>query len=712
MLEQSVPEGLHPWKGPTLEQFVKNCSHGKDPRWSSSWRTVSCGRDPTLEQGKRVRRTDGRDNGWQLNHFPGQPVPMLDNPLSEVKFPNIQSKPPLAQLEAISSHPVTCYLGEETDPHLSTASFQAVVESNKVSPQPPFLQAEQPQFPQPLLISLVLQTLPQLRCPSLDTLQPLNVSLVVGGPKLNTVFEVRPHQCPVQGHDHFPGPAGHTISDASQDAVGFLGHLGTLVLHTYAQCTRKRVHFPGEREASLDLGGLRTRQRKATRREMPHRAIAKLSSRRRGTCGSASEIPSREQNGPTRKASKLIAFVFDLYNLDILKFQPRSRVEEIDEFSYSSAVSKYLKCSVEVLDHFPELVHKEVYSTWTHAMGPNTCKEVYGIKEDVLEGCYEVSPQPSLLQAEQPQPSQHVLVGEVLQPAGHFHGPPLDLLQQVHVFPVLRAPELDAVLQVGSHQSRVEGQNPLPRPAGHAAVDAAQDTVGLLGCERALWAHVQLFIHQHPQVLFRRAALDHTIPQPVLKPRIAPTQVQDPALGLVEPHEVHTGPLLQLVQVPQLGVICKLAEGALILAVNVIDENIEQHWSHSAITPVKQRRFVERWFRLPCAIPEPGDSETMDESGRFSRLTNRMALSEVLDQPPMQVGRRSVVLQSVGEPPQKALGLLCAQRAALLCRCGVSFLPTALALLCTCNCVTSTRVTPFLPAVPFTQQPEDRYERG
>ncbi|KAK4817250.1 hypothetical protein QYF61_005463, partial [Mycteria americana] len=49
---------------------------------------------------------------------------MLDNPFSEEKFPNIQSKPPLAQLEAISSRPITCYLGEETDPHLSTTSFQ------------------------------------------------------------------------------------------------------------------------------------------------------------------------------------------------------------------------------------------------------------------------------------------------------------------------------------------------------------------------------------------------------------------------------------------------------------------------------------------------------------------------------------------------------------------------------------------------------------
>ncbi|KAK4812051.1 LOW QUALITY PROTEIN: hypothetical protein QYF61_026189 [Mycteria americana] len=169
--------------------------------------------------------------GWRLNRFPGQPVPMLDNPFSEVTFPNIQSKPPLAQLEAISSCPITYNLGEETDPTSLHPPFR---QFDKVSPQPPFLQAEQPQLPQPLPISLVLQTLHQLRCPSLDTLQPLNVSLVVRGPKLNTAFEVRPHQCRVQGHDHFPTPAGHTISDTSQEAIGFLGHLGTLLAHIQA----------------------------------------------------------------------------------------------------------------------------------------------------------------------------------------------------------------------------------------------------------------------------------------------------------------------------------------------------------------------------------------------------------------------------------------------------------------------------------------------
>ncbi|KAK4831267.1 hypothetical protein QYF61_016737 [Mycteria americana] len=172
--------------------------------------------------------------GWRLNHFPGQPLPMLGNPFSEVKFPNIQSKPPLAQLEAISFRPITCYLGEETNPHLSTTSFQGVVESNKVSPQPLLLQAKQPQVPQPLLIRLLLQTLHQLCCPSFDMLQHLNVSLVVRGPKLDTGFEVRPHQCRVQGHDHFPSSAGHAIFDTSQDTIGFLGHLGTLLPHIQA----------------------------------------------------------------------------------------------------------------------------------------------------------------------------------------------------------------------------------------------------------------------------------------------------------------------------------------------------------------------------------------------------------------------------------------------------------------------------------------------
>ncbi|GAB0179134.1 hypothetical protein GRJ2_000378700 [Grus japonensis] len=62
-------------------------------------------------------------------------------------------------------------------------------------------------------------------------LQHLSVCLVVSSPKLNTALKVQPHQCRVQGNDHFPSAAGHTIPDTSQDAVGRLGHLGTLLAH-------------------------------------------------------------------------------------------------------------------------------------------------------------------------------------------------------------------------------------------------------------------------------------------------------------------------------------------------------------------------------------------------------------------------------------------------------------------------------------------------
>ncbi|KAK4810873.1 hypothetical protein QYF61_013281 [Mycteria americana] len=85
------------------------------------------------------------------------------------------------------------------------------------------------------------------------------------------------------------------------------------------------------------------------------------------------------------------------------------------------------------------------------------------------------------------------------------------------------------------------------------------------------------------------AALNPFIPQSVLILGIALTQVQALALGLVELHEVHMGPLLKPVQVPldgipslqrincttQLGVISKLAEGALNPTVYVIDEDIK-----------------------------------------------------------------------------------------------------------------------------------------
>ncbi|KAK4810331.1 hypothetical protein QYF61_018273 [Mycteria americana] len=96
----------------------QNCIGWKRPlRSSSPTVNLTLPRPPLHHVPKHLIQTSFKYlQRWGLNHFPGQPVPMLDNPFSEVKSPHIQSKPPLAQLEAISSCPITCYLGEETDP--------------------------------------------------------------------------------------------------------------------------------------------------------------------------------------------------------------------------------------------------------------------------------------------------------------------------------------------------------------------------------------------------------------------------------------------------------------------------------------------------------------------------------------------------------------------------------------------------------------------
>ena len=83
----------------------------------------------------------------------------------------------------------------------------------------------------------------------------------------------------------------------------------------------------------------------------------------------------------------------------------------------------------------------------------------------LLEGCDKVPPELFLFQAEEPQLSQPVLGGEVLQPSDQLCGPPLDPLQQLHVLPVLGPPEVDSVLQLGSHKSRVKGHKCLLFPA-------------------------------------------------------------------------------------------------------------------------------------------------------------------------------------------------------------------------------------------------------
>ena len=104
---------------------------------------------------------------------------------------------------------------------------------------------------------------------------------------------------------------------------------------------------------------------------------------------------------------------------------------------------------------------------------------------------------------------------------------------------------MDVILQVASHESRAEGQNHLPQPAGHASLDATQDTVGLLVCPCTLPAHVESFINQHRQILLLRAAVKPFSTQPVSVLVTAPVQVQILAFDLSELREVSMGLPLQ-----------------------------------------------------------------------------------------------------------------------------------------------------------------------
>lgn len=64
----------------------------------------------------------------------------------------------------------------------------------------------------------------------------------------------------------------------------------------------------------------------------------------------------------------------------------------------------------------------------------------------MLEDHSDVIPESSHFQAKQTQLSQLFFTREVLQPSEHIHSPPLELLQQLHIFLVLRAIGLDIVL--------------------------------------------------------------------------------------------------------------------------------------------------------------------------------------------------------------------------------------------------------------------------
>lgn len=106
--------------------------------------------------------------------------------------------------------------------------------------------------------------------------------------------------------------------------------------------------------------------------------------------------------------------------------------------------------------------------------------------------------------------------------------------------------------------SEKEGKNLLPRPAGCALADAAQDAVALLCCRGSLLTPVPSVVRQ---VLFFKAASQSVGPQPALLHGLILAQVQDFVFAFSELEKVSVSPFFQPVQVLLNRIPCSSAYG-------------------------------------------------------------------------------------------------------------------------------------------------------
>ena len=165
--------------------------------------------------------------------------------------------------------------------------------------------------------------------------------------------------------------------------------------------------------------------------------------------------------------------------------------------------------------------------------------------QEALESS-EVAPRLPFLQTGQTQCSQLPLTGDDFQPSHQVCCPFLNAFRDLHILLELWGPELHTVLKVRLHQGWTQRDDTLSWLVGCAVFDAPQDTeVCPPGCQGTTLAAVEPAVDQHPQIPFCRVALQPLLSQFILLPGITPSQVQNPAFGLVQFHPIDDCPMPQ-----------------------------------------------------------------------------------------------------------------------------------------------------------------------
>jgi len=151
-------------------------------------------------------------------------------------LPHVQRGPPALKFVPTATCPGTGHHWAEPGSELFVPCLQVSMDTDENSPKPLLLQDEQTQLCQLLLTAELLQSFHYLDGPSLDSLQYVHVSLLLGGPELDPAIQMWPHQSWGEGKDHLLWSDGNALPNAARNTVCLLSGRSTWLTCVQEHC--------------------------------------------------------------------------------------------------------------------------------------------------------------------------------------------------------------------------------------------------------------------------------------------------------------------------------------------------------------------------------------------------------------------------------------------------------------------------------------------